>query len=153
MFTALAGILGGLLGAGQGLFGSAMHYYQQKKLMKRQAEYNRENAQFVMQLQDALQRSFSKDMTGWQLLTNPSMKMEGLRAAGLNPILAYDSSTGSLASESVTPAGNVSGASAATPSMDVLGGASSAIVKILLSSFISTFNHSFHQFIYINWLC
>ena len=104
--------------AGASYASSAVGTSQSTHVARKVAQYNLKNAKAQMQLQDQLQRAYSKDMTKWGLLTNPAYKMAGLKAAGLNPILAYDSGNSALAAASYSGTG---GAQLGNQSVDFAG--------------------------------
>ena len=105
----ILGTLGAVGAASSAGISSAVGSATSSRVARKMAKYNIRNAKEQMSYQDQLQRLFSKDMTKWGLLTNPSFKMQGLRAAGLNPILAYDTSNANLASASYSAGSGVSG--------------------------------------------
>lgn len=96
-------IIAGISAAGSAAaagISSAVGSATSTRVARKTAKYNLRNAKEQMAYQDELQRLYSKDMTKWGLLTNPQYKMAGLKAAGLNPILAYDFGNANLASAS-----------------------------------------------------
>ena len=122
-------MLGGLSlassAAGAGI-SSAVGSATSSRVARKTAKYNLKNAMAQMAAQDKYQRAYAKDMSAWASAYGPSMKMAGLEAAGLNPILAYDSVSGALPSASYSGGSGVS-SPYSPPSIDILGGISSAL--------------------------
>lgn len=103
---------GGLFDLGSGAINTALGYRASKKLMRKTAAENWKYYQKQLKLQEQIQRRFSRDQTKWSLLYTPAFHMAGLKAAGLNPILAYDSNnhsmvTGSFSGSNMTSQGPV----------------------------------------------
>lgn len=122
-------VLGGLSlassAAGAGI-SSAVGSAVSSRIARKTAKYNLRNAMAQMAAQDKYQRAYAKDMSAWSAAYGPSMKMAGLEAAGLNPILAYDSISGALPSASYSGGSGVS-SPYSPPNIDILGGISSAL--------------------------